>query len=277
VYERATTASNSRVRLVTTDAQGGGAFSAASGTSTTSGFFTVGTTTVPLVLAPITVTGGAAMAVYEVMNSDPLAVENIDVPVVVAFRSNTTNNTPALGTATINGSFAPLSTVTTQSASAPLPRFADSGTPRTAFAINPCATNLLFPFVTNQVGFDTGLVVSNTSLDPFGTPTQQGPCTINYYGATTGGGAAPAAKTSPVVPAGGQLVWLLSSGGGGIDATPGFQGYIIAQCNFQFGHGFAFISNVGGNQVAHGYLALVMDGTAPTVPRSKTVSEPLGQ
>jgi hypothetical protein len=249
-------------RLTGADASGAGTFSATS--ATTGGF------------APITVTAGVATAVYEILQSDPLAVENYDVPVTVVFAANTTTNTPALGTATVNGSFAPLSTVTTQSSSAPVPRFVDTGTPRTAFTINPCATNLLFPFVTNQVGFDTGLAISNTSLDPFGTPTQQGPCTINYYGSTTGGGAAPAAKVSPVVAAGAQLVWLLSSGGGGIDATPGFQGYIIAQCNFQFAHGFAFISDFGAARIAEGYLALVMDGTAITVPRSKTVSEPLG-
>lgn len=251
-------------RLITTDASGAGSYSATS--ATTGGF------------APVTVTAGAAVVVYEVLSSDPLVVESFDAPVTIVFAANTTTNTPALGTATVAGSFAPLSTVTTQSSSAPVPRFADSGTPRTSFTINPCQTNLLFPFVTNQLGFDTGLAISNTSLDPFGTPTQQGPCTINSYGSTTGGGAAPAAKTSPVVPAGGQLVWLLSSGGGGIDATPGFQGYIIAQCNFQFAHGFAFITSGFGadNGVAEGYLALVMDGTASTVPRSKTVSEPLG-
>jgi hypothetical protein len=211
------------------------------------------------------------------MNSDPLTPETIDVPVVVAYTANTTNNLPALGTGTVTGSFAPLSTITVQSSSAPLPRFADSPANRTALTINACSTNLLFPFVTNQAGFDTGIAIANTSLDPFKTPTQQGACIINYYGATTGGGAAPAAATSPVVAAGTELVFLLSTGGGGVAATPGFQGYIIAQCAFQFGHGFAFISDLGSQRLAEGYLALVMDGTAPTVPRSKTVSEPLGQ
>jgi hypothetical protein len=264
-YENGATASNSRVRLVTTDANGAGAFSAAAITSTAAG------------LAPVTLTTGGGVAVYEVMNSDPLTPETIDVPVVVAYTANTTNNLPALGTGTVTGSFAPLSTITVQSSSAPIPRFADSPANRTALTINACSTNLLFPFVTNQAGFDTGIAIANTSLDPFKTPTQQGACIINYYGATTGGGAAPAAATSPVVAAGTELVFLLSTGGGGVAATPGFQGYIIAQCAFQFGHGFAFISDLGSQRLAEGYLALVMDGTAPTVPRSKTVSEPLGQ
>jgi len=254
----------SRVRLVSTDANGAGAFSATSVTS--SGLY-----------APVALTGGAGVAVYEIMNSDPLSAENIDVPVVVAFTSNTATNNPGLGTGTVTGSFAPLSTVNTQSSSAPLPRFADVPKTNTALTINACSTNLLFPFVTNQAGFDTGFAIANTSLDPFGTKTQQGACVINYYGNTTGGGAAPAAATSPVVKAGDELVFSLSSGGGGVAATPGFQGYVIAQCAFQYAHGFAFISDLGSQKFAEGYLALVLDSAASTLPRSKTSSEPLGQ
>jgi hypothetical protein len=252
---------SSRVRLVSTDASGAGSFSAT--TVTSSGLY-----------APVSLTGGAGVAVFEVMNSDPLLPENIDIPVVVAFASNTSTNNPALGTGTVTGSFAPLSTVVTQSASAPLPRFADVPRTNTALTINACSTNLLFPFVTNQAGFDTGIAIANTSLDPFGTRTQQGACVVNYYGNTTGGGAAPAAATSAVVKAGEELIFLLSSGGG-VAATPGFQGYIIAQCAFQYAHGFAFISDLGSQRLAEGYLALVMDGTAPTVPRTGTLSEPL--
>jgi len=268
VYEApggvSTTAASSRARLVSTDASGAGAFSAV--TATSGGTY-----------APVSLTGGAGIAVYEVISSDPLSQENIDVPVVVAYTANTATNNPGLGTATITGSFAPLSTVITQSASAPLPRFADTPTSKTGFIINACSTNLLFPFVTNQAGFDTGIAIANTSLDPFGTKVQQGPCVVNYYGNTTGGGAAPAAATSPSVAAGTELVFTLSGGGGGVAATPGFQGYIIAQCAFQYGHGFAFISDIAGQKVAEGYLALVMDTAASTLPRSKTASEPLGQ
>ena len=89
-----------------------------------------------------------------------------------------------------------------------------------------------------------------------------------------GGGAAPAAATSPVVAAGTELIFLLSSGGGGVAATPGFQGYIIAQCAYQYAHGFAFISDLGSQKLAEGYLALVMDD-AKTPSRTKTSSEVL--
>ena len=102
--------------------------------------------------------------------------------------------------------------------------------------------------MTNQAGFDTGIAISNTSRDPFAnqnTRLQAGTCTLNYYGGTTGGGAAPAAQTTnAAVEAGAQLLFVLSSGGNlGVAATPGFQGYIIAQCRFQYAHGFAFVTD----------------------------------
>ena len=34
---------------------------------------------------------------------------------------------------------------------------------------------------------------------------------------------------------------------------------MIAFCNFQFAHGFAFISDVGTRNLAMGYLALILD------------------
>ncbi len=55
-------------------------------------------------------------------------------------------------------------------------------------------------------------------------------------------------------------MFTLSSGGDhGIAATPGFQGYIIAQMEFQWCHGFAFLSDVGAQKLAEGYLAIQLD------------------
>ena len=145
----------------------------------------------------------------------------------------------------------------------------------TIFTISACTTNILFVFLTNQAGFDSGIAISNTSVDPFGTAPQSGPCKLNYYGETTGGGAAPAAQTSAVVPAGKQLTAVLSTGGNyGIAATPGFQGYMIAQCQFQYAHGFAFISDVGANRVSEAYLGLILDSALPS--RTLFASEILG-
>ena len=162
-----------------------------------------------------------------------------------------------LGTGSVTGSFAPLSTTFTASSSAPEPRFIDTGAAATAFTIGPCRTILLFPFVTNQAGFDTGIAIANTSMDPLGTTNQSGACTLNYYGVTGQSGPPPAAQTTGAVAAGSVAVGTLSSGGG-IPAAPNFQGYIFAICNFQYAHGYAFISDLGAQKLAQGYLALVV-------------------
>jgi len=104
-------------------------------------------------------------------------------------------------------------------------------------------TRLIFPFVTNINGFDTGLAISNTTSDPFGTTPVAGTCTLNFFGS-----AAPPAFTTPSIAAGTTYANLAST------IAPGFQGYMIATCNFPFAHGFAFISDVGARNLAMGYL-----------------------
>lgn len=209
-------------------------------------------------LVELPVVSGSASFTWEVFGQDPNTIDTASFAVAVAYRSS---NNPALGTATVNGSFAPVSTVNKMSATEAIPHFADQSTPNNGFSISTCLTTLLFTFTTNQGGFDTGVAIANTSADPFGTSPQTGNCELNYYGGTTGGGAAPSKQTTTTPVAGGStLVFTLSSGGtNGIAATPGFQGYIIAICNFRYAHGFAFISDVGAQKLAQGYLALILD------------------
>jgi hypothetical protein len=177
----------------------------------------------------------------------------------------------------VNGSYAPLSTINIADDDAPRPRFYDDSQAMDLFTINSCSTSLLWPYVTNIAGFETGMVISNTSLDPFGTATQEGACTINYYG--TGGNTV---ATTPVVPAGHYAIWSLSSGGeirpgpmGTVPANPGFEGYVIATCEFQYAHGYAFLSDLGATVLAQGYLALVIDDDIGAA-RSGKISEVLG-
>lgn len=125
--------------------------------------------------------------------------------------------------------------------------------------------------MSNQGGFDTGISIANTTADPFGTKPQAGTCEFFYYGSTTGGGAPPAPQKSDPVTAGGTLVLSLSSGGtNNMKASPGFQGYIIAQCTFPLAHGFYSISDVGAQKLAMGGLALIL----PSV-RSNSLPESL--
>jgi len=225
------------------------------------GSFTTGTGS-----TEINISGGFGFAVYEVIDANPFANEEIDVDIWVEWESDTANDSPAVGVGQVSASFAPLSTVTVASASEPEPRFVDNaGDPEDFITIVRCTTTLLFPFVTNQAGFDTGIAISNTSEDWLGTDPQDGACTIHYHGATTGGGAAPSEQTSTVIEAGDQLIFTLSGGNlaQGIEGAPEFQGYIIAVCEFQYGHGFAFITDGFGGvrALAQGYLALVIPVT----------------
>jgi hypothetical protein len=145
----------------------------------------------------------------------------------------------------------------------------------TFLTVAPCTTNLLYPWVLNFGGYDTGLAIANTSADPYGTTPQVGTCTLNLYptDTTTNQGVAlagPVSVTTSNVQAG--SVWRATMSG--TASFAGRAGYIIAVCRFQYGHGFGFITdNVGAAPgTAQGYLALVIPdplvlggtGTCPT-------------
>ena len=200
------------------------------------------------------VTNGTATAVWEIQSANPLASETVTFGVWFAYTAAQAQNSPPPGTASVTGSFAPTPASLGFSASdaatprtTGIPRFVDGTQRSNVFTIYPCRSNLLFPFVTNQSGFDTGLAISNTSTDPFGTAAQAGNCTMYPYGAN-----APASFPTPNIGSGTTYATLASS------TMPGFQGYVIATCQFQFAHGFAFISDFGARNLAMGYLALVI-------------------
>jgi hypothetical protein len=221
--------------------------------SETGGFSAVSASTAsgaPAGVAAISLTSGAGTAVWEVTESSSTSFATVTFDVYASYTANPGAGSPALGTGTVAGSFAPTST-TVAIASSPIPRFVDTGSATNLMTINPCVTNLLFPFVTSQAGFDTGLAISNTSKDPFSTSTQEGTCTVNSYGANE-----VAAITTPSVAAGTTWVGLAST------LMPNFQGYLIAQCRFQYAHGFAFVTKIGAVDLAMGYLALVIPDPA---------------
>jgi hypothetical protein len=211
----------------------------------------------------------SGMAVWEVITSNPGAVSTITFNVTVSYVANPLPGLTTLASpATVTGNYGPTSDVPNQAPlTIPAPRFLRDETSATTFVINPCQTNLLFPYITNAPGFDTGLAISNTTADPYATPDQQGVCTLYYYGTVSGGVAADSVDTSAVVPAGKQLIWTLSAGGGvnaatiapSVLAKNDFTGYLIARCNFQYAHGYAFISDLGIRNWAQGYVALVLD------------------
>jgi hypothetical protein len=224
-----------------------GAFSPVSATTTSFG----GVWQVPLV-------NGSGTAVWEVTAANPLISQTYSFGYFAVATPSPATNSPAVGTGTVNLSYAPTPPAFTAAAGAvastgPIPRFIDTSTAQNAISVTICRTNLLFPYVTNQAGFDTGLAISNTSTDPFGTAAQQGPCTLNFYGSN-----APAAVTTASIASGTVYTNLASL------AAPNFGGYVIAVCNFQYAHGFAFVSDLGARNLAMGYLALII----PDPPRS---------
>jgi len=216
-------------------------------------------------LSEVLQSGGSGTAVWEVLNASASTQENFVFGVWTSYTANQNANSPAVGTATVNQSYAPTPGPTTFTAAAgaaasgslTIPRFADTSTARNVLTIQLCQTLLLYPFVTNQNGFDTGISIANTTTDPIGTAPQTGICKLTWYDGTnkfppTGINGTDLTKEAPV--ASGTVAVNLAS-----NLAPGFQGYMFAQCNFQLAHGFAFISDLGARNLAMGYLALVVN------------------
>jgi len=262
--------------LTVTDANGNTAFSAA---TTTANLQQVSSTN---------------LAVYEVLFSDPASLEQVDIPVVVAYVANLASNPPtglpATGTAaTVTAGFAPFystSAARQPSATLPVPRFIPGSGALNVFQINKCACNLLFPFVTNILGYDTGIAIANTTTDPgptngfISTGPQQGSVTLWFYGQGANGTAPPASQTSAVIPSGQLMTYVVSTGNSAqnlTNAAAGFQGYVIAQAQFQYCHGYAFITSQGSLPtsagVSEGYLGIVLDNGNGILPRTLQAAE----
>ncbi len=233
-------------------------------------------------IAEVPITNGSGQAVWEVVNTNPNTNETFQFAVYTTYSANVTQNSPPPGTSTVNLSFAPTppsftaSSGANASSSLTIPRFIpDGNTARNILVITICRTILLYPYVTNQAGFDTGLEIANTSLDPFTTggnttAAQAGNCRMTWYGGTT---------TAPTTPPGPSDTGSIAGGTVYVNTAqtlvPNFQGYMIAVCNFQYAHGFAFVSDVGAQKLAMGYLAVVLNdpGTGGRGNGQTTTSE----
>jgi hypothetical protein len=216
----------------------------------------------PIVEIPVA-SNGSASAVWEVVNTNPNAIDSFKVAVYTTYTANVAQNSPPAGTATVNLSFAPTPTAAfsaaagaAASSSLTIPRFiADTGAARNIFTLNICRTILLYPYITNTSGYDTGVAIANTTTDPFGTGAQAGSCSLNWYQGTNN---PPVGNTGNIATG---TVWaglasLLVPGFG--SGGPNGSGYMIAVCNFQFAHGFAVIQDLGGRNFGMSYLALVI-------------------
>jgi hypothetical protein len=113
LYEVGATHTNSRVRLVWTDAKGAGTFDPMPAT----------TTAFSVPAAHIPISGGAATAVYEVVGTDPTIVETIEVPIFVTGAT--------VSAIDVTGGAGPSNSLVFGSTTAPLPGFAASLSPIT--------------------------------------------------------------------------------------------------------------------------------------------------
>jgi len=192
---------------------------------------------------------------WEVLETDVNANEAVAFVVVVAYGNNPQ---PLASTISTSGGFGPQSSATTATAGDSIPRFLGLIGPTPMVALNVCRTTLLFQFLTNQAGFDTGVSVSNTSRDTLTTSPQTGRCTATFFptpfNATTS--AQFPILNSPTLAGGEQWTFTLSG------SRAGFQGYMMVGCDFQFAHGYAFISDFGSKNLAQGYQALVIPDRA---------------
>jgi hypothetical protein len=232
--------------------------------------------TVPI--APVALTSaGTGAAVWEVVAATPAQIQTLDFAVYINYTAAPATNSPAPGTVTVTFSFAPTpsggaftsTTGAAASSSLTLPRFSDSlDVTKNLASIALCSTAMLFPYVINVNGFDTGIAIANTTTDIFGTAAQAGVCSFYFYGT-----AAPTVNpfVTPTVATGTDYANLAST------MAPGFDGYMIANCNFQYAHGFAFVSDVGARNLAMGYLPLIFSNGSAPAGRGTSGAENLNQ
>lgn len=161
--------------------------------------------------------------------------------------------------------------------------------PFTVVNIIPLTTHMIYPYVAVGNGFDTGLVVANTTADPYGSKAGGalalgGAVTIAFYPA--GGSPAPfcvntaasaaavagltcttvtvgSGLTSGSVASGSSYIVLGSQLASAAGVTGSFSGYAFAIANFPFAHPTAFVADATfSGKFASGGPALVLTNPA---------------
>lgn len=194
----------------------------------------------------VPVTAGTTLF-YNVFSVDPSAIDTFTVPVYFGVAAG---GGSASASTTVTVTYAPRASTSPTL----VPRFTPPSTAGSTVNLfgtaSTCQTTLLFTFLTNQAGFDSGFSIAGTGTGLYGDPQQGGTCTINMYGAN-----APATPPVVTVPSAGEGHTTISA------IAPGFQGFAVAVCNFNYAHGYAFLSDgfMGpGKGLSEGYVANVL-------------------
>jgi hypothetical protein len=205
--------------------------------------------------------------VWEVTNTNSSAIDSYSFNIYASFIGQPNNTLPNLATTAWGGYYPQAGSATSSEL---IPTFSSTvsaqptppSTGVTLFTASQCVTYLLFPYVTDAAGFDTGIAISNTSMDGLGTvPQNTGACTVSFY---SGGALALPVYTTAVIPGGGTDAFTLAGLDTNYPATPALPfGYAIATCNFQYAHGYSFVSDYQLEHFAAAYLALVIPDATP--------------
>lgn len=214
----------------------------------------------PATSALLSVSGGSATVYYQVTTANAAATESFSVPL--------TEIVPNVAAISVYSTMSPSVSVSLAGFASPAyPGYSSTATYTSTTAdtnglLTACATTILFPYVTNAGGFDTGIAITNASAGLSGgaysatATAQNGSFSMYFYGTN-------APSTNPYVGgivSGGTVgtPFLLSS------VAPGFDGYAIVTANFQEAHGFALITN---GTITEGYLGIITNtGNSATAP-----------
>lgn len=229
----------------------------------------------------------SSLQVYYKLTSDSDATkqETLTVPVTVAVDTNAVTLPITAMSFTVVASMAPIGTAfatdgTVITTAALIPRYAalDSAA-ATLVSVTSNTTVMLFPFVQSvaALGYNTGIAISNTTLDPGSTAmgftkatSQSGTIKFYFYPSMPASGTLPTAFTYTTT-AGSPGSGLSSSGGLAAGSTytvlltqllaaagqpTDFNGYVFGIANFSNAHALFVVSNF--TSFSQGALALIL-------------------
>ena len=146
-----------------------------------------------------------------------------------------------LGMVMVSASYHPVSDHagdTFMTGGAAVPRFMDASEAMTIVTVKDCTRELFYPFVTSSSGYDTGIVVSNTS-------SAAGSCSATFSGTN----APEESVDLGEIMAGMQSIFLVSS------HAEDFSGYLTVNCDAVGVSGFAHVVDTSGLAGSQGYIA----------------------
>jgi len=230
-------------------------------------------------LSPVIVSGAqlsstVTQTVLSFSATDQSLVETLSLTFNPAFTNNTLLPVQSwYAYATLSPEQAALTSTGGIVASPKYPKFAKVNLPTAGFTVltvNANSTNFIIPYLTTELGYNTGIALANTTLDPFGdfgAIPQDGAVVVTFYpndgtAAITYDSAVDGAvgKGMPtgVLKAGSTWTVLASEifTKKGKPAGFAFSGYAVVVLKATNGHGVSYVSNFGGFTSASPMLVL---------------------